>query len=220
MPLVIATTVGSQSLGDGQQAVGVRQAKTGGLIVAKMHGDHYEQASRGNVYIQSTTPLGLAVPIYTGTALAGGGLPVWNPPGSGVRVVPIFYSFGRASGANTFFAIGLMLRRLDAIATGQVMTALAETTPFNGHAFNGVVSKAKSSNSGTNTVTAGGTGDWAITLGSTGAEVDATTTGLHMEKFDFNGVLSLPPGTLMYIASTLASVGLVAASMCWEEVPA
>lgn len=219
MPLTIATTVGPQVLGDGVQAVGVRQGKEGQLIMSSLHATHYEQAHRGNVYMQTTTPLGLAIPIYTGTALAGGGLPIWNPPGSGVRVVPIFYTWGRSSGTSIASSVGILLRRLDSVATGQVMTALNETVPFNGHVFNGQVARAKSSNTGTNTVTAGAAGDFALQMGTMTAEIDTTANGPSFQQFLFHGVLSIPPGTLMYVAGSVASGALYAATMCWEEVP-
>src|SRR3990167_9141482 len=135
MPLQLQTNVGHMSLADGAQSVAIRQGQGGQLLADNLHGKYHESARRGRVFFQTVTPLGLALPIYTATALGGGGLPIWNPPNSGVNVVPLFYSWGRASGTAAVFQILLMARRLDAIATGAIMTALAEVAPFNGTPF-------------------------------------------------------------------------------------
>jgi hypothetical protein len=180
-----------------------------------------DQALEGRIFSQATTPLGLAIPIYTATALGGGALPVWNPPRSGVNLEIIEYSCARTSGTADFGAIGVMARALDAIATGSVMSAMNETTPFNGTvAYSGRTSAAKSSNSGTNTVTAGVAGEWCRTLFTFNLEADtgtahATTAAVH--KFD--GTLVVPPGVLVYLAATKASAALFASHVVWREVP-
>ena len=52
----------------------------GQLIVDQMHGKYYQANQKYGVFSNSPTPLGLAIPIYTATALAGG-MPLWNPQG-------------------------------------------------------------------------------------------------------------------------------------------
>ena len=44
-------------------------------------GLHYSDTILGRVFCQSATPLGLAIPIYTATAIAGS-MPLFNPPNS------------------------------------------------------------------------------------------------------------------------------------------
>lgn len=183
-----------------------------------LHGKHYNDCLRGRVFSQSTTPLGLAIPIYTATAIVGGN-PIWNPPNSGVNVELIAVCCGRASGTSDFGAVGLMARELAAIATGALCTAFAETTPFNGMLFGGNRSKVKSSNAGTVTVTAGAAGDWARTLFTHGVEADATATPIREHLYDFEGTVIVPPGVLVYLADTKATTALYATTIIWKEIP-
>lgn len=185
-----------------------------------VHGKHYNDVLAGRVFSQSCTPLGLAIPIYTGTALAGG-MPVWNPTGSGVNLELISVSTGRASGTSDFGAIGLMA--LDwsgvSVATGSIVTAFAATQPKNAKLFGGLASKARSSNAGTVTITAGAAGDWIRTLFSHSAEADATTTGVHPATHDFDGSIIVPPGAVVWIADTKATTALYATTIVWKEIP-
>lgn len=180
-------------------------------------GLHYSDTVAGRVFSQSNTPLGLAIPIYTGTAIAGG-QPIWNPPGSGVDVELIKVTVGRASGTSDFGAISLLARRLDAIATGAICTAFADTTPKNGYLSSGLTSNVMSSNAGTVTVTAGVAGDTWMHLFSHSAEADATTTAVHECTHWFNGTAVIPPGWLVYMVDTKATTALYAGTICWKEI--
>jgi hypothetical protein len=180
----------------------------------------YQDTKDGITFSLSTTPLGLAIPIYTATALGGGALPIWNPPQSGVDIELVSVSCARTSGTADFGAIGLMARRgLTAIATGQLMTALDETNrPVNGRLFFGKSSSINCSNTGTNTVTAGVATEWMRTLFTINLEADtgtahATTAAVH----EFNGSLIVPSGVLVYLACTKASVALYASTIVWKE---
>jgi hypothetical protein len=184
-----------------------------------LHGKHYVDCLRGRVFSQSSTPLGLAIPIYTATAIAGG-VPIWNPPNSGVDVEIIAVTLGYGSGTAEYGSIGFMARELDAIATGAIMTALAETVPFNGYLFKGNRTKVRSSNAGTCTVTAGAAGDWARTLASINLEAQTGTAhGTLIPLIDLDGTLIVPPGVLVYLAASRASTALYASSVCWKETP-
>jgi hypothetical protein len=100
------------------------------------------------------------------------------------------------------------------------MTALAETTPFNGKLFGGNRSKTKSSNAGTCTVTAGTASDWVRTVACINLEADTGTAhGTQIARYDFDGTLIVPPGVLVYLAATKASVALYASTVVWKEVP-
>ena len=189
------------------------------LIASLLHGKHYKGAKLGRIFSQAATPLGLAVPIYTATAIAGG-MPLWNPPDSAVNVALIHADFGYGSGVAVYGSIGLMWRKLRSIATGELMTALANTTPINGLLGAGNASKTLSSNAGTCTVTAGVAADWIRTLASINLEAQTTTAhGTLTPHYDFDGTVVVPPGNLVYFAATLASVALYATSVVWEEVP-
>jgi hypothetical protein len=188
-------------------------------FVDTLHGKHYADCLAGRVFSQSCTPLGLAIPIYTATAIAGA-MPIWNPPTSGVNVELISVDLARGSGTADFGAVGVMARELTAIATGAIMTALAETTPFNGRLFAGNKTKCKSSNAGTCTVSAGVAGDWVRTLATINLEADTGTAhATSIARYDFDGTLIVPPGVLVYLACTKASVALYASTVVWKEIP-
>lgn len=181
------------------------------------HYSHFDDTRDGKVFSQAATPLGLAIPIYTATAIAGG-MPIWNPPNSGVDVELVHVDLASASGTAAWAAVGVMARKLSAIATGEIMTALAATTPYNGLVFRGSSSRVMSSNAGTCTVTAGVAGDWVRTL--FGVNGEGAAAGLHgplQTTYYFNGTLVVPPGTLVYLAATVATVTLYATAVCWKE---
>lgn len=190
-------------------------------VVDLLHGKHYQDALRGRVFSHSPTPLGLAIPIYTGTALAGG-MPIWNPLGSGVNVELISANIARTSGTADFGAIGLMARKISiaAIGTGLALTAFAETTPINGLLFGGQALAVKSSNAGTVTATAGAAADFIRTLATINLEADTGTAhAATVAEVDFDGTVIIPPGVLVYLACTKATTALFSSTLVWKEVP-
>lgn len=192
------------------------------------NGLHYSDTIQGRVFSQSATPLGLAIPIYTATAIAGG-MPIWNPPGSFVNVELVEVSLARGSGTATFGAIGLMAGYVQAIATASGLSAMAATNPFNNFFGIGGNTKVSSSNAGTVTVTAGvatapvngvtGAG-WVRTLFSHNLEADTGTAHAAIPcNYSFNGSFVMGPGTLVYLAATTATTALYATSITWKEIP-
>lgn len=190
-------------------------------LMDSLHGKHYQDALAGRVFSQTPTPLGLAIPIYTATDLLAGSPVLWNPPNSGVRVELISYQAERASGVTAFSAIGLMARRLDAIATGAAMTALAEVTPINGNLLiGGAASKVRSSaGTGQTTVSAGAAADFVRSMFAISPVIDTTAVDEAPKKHDFDGTVIVPPGVFVYIAGTKASVALYAQTLVWKEIP-
>lgn len=190
-------------------------------LVDLLHGKHYVDALRGRVFSQAATPLGLAIPIYTATALAGG-MPILNPAGSGVNVELISVDIAYASGTADYAALGLMALNvgISNVATGAPITAFAETTPKNGLLFGGVASRVKSSNAGTVTITAGTATDWIRTL--MGINLEAQTGTAHatqVSRVEFDGTIIVPPGVLVYLAATKATAALYASCVVWKEIP-
>lgn len=186
-----------------------------------LHGKHYTDCLRGRVFSQAATPLGLAIPIYTATALAGG-MPIWNPMGSGVNVELIHVDIGYGSGTADFASIGLMHidTKQSNLSTGAHLTAFTESTPKSGLLGLGVKSQVKSSNAGAVTATAGAATDWVRTLASINLEAQtATAHGTTIAHYDFDGTVIVPPGGLVYLAATKASVALYASSIVWKEIP-
>ena len=187
-------------------------------LMEGLSGKHHKAVLDGRVFSQASTPLGLAIPIYTATALGGGGMPIWNPPNSGVNVELISLNAERASGVTAFGAYGVMARKLDAIATGAAMTALAEVDPINAMPFAGRKSKVHSSNAGTNTVTAGAAGDFIRSCFASVPIIDTTAVHVSPTKVVFDpDELIIRPGTLIYLAGTKDSVALFALTTLWKE---
>jgi len=200
----------------------------GHQLFDSLHGRGYQANQRGRVFTQTTTPLGLAIPIYTATAPIGNAL--WNPLGSGVKCVLMTYTAAAVSGTAVYGAIVLMARNGvgSVIGTGQQITAFAETIPVNGRLSNvnsiagnggGYASKAKSSNAGTVTITAGVAAEAVRTL--FGINGEGAAAGLHgtvNTTHEFEGRVVVYPGTLVWVACTLASVALYAQTLEWEEV--
>lgn len=190
-------------------------------LTQALHGEHYEDALAGRVFSQAATPLGLAIPIYTGTALAGA-MPVWNPSNSNVNVELISATIAYGSGTAAFTAVGLMHRKgLGAgIATGSEITAFAETTPKNGLLGSGFTSAVLSSNAGAVTVTAGVAGEWVETMFGVNIEAQAGTAHPTVKTvYEFNGTIIVPPGSMVWLAGTKASVALYASTIVWKEIP-
>ncbi len=190
-------------------------------LVQSLRGKHYEDCLAGRVFSHTPTPLGLAIPIYTATALAGA-MPIWNPTGSGVNVELISASTSFVSGTSAYGTVVLMAR-LDVgnqLTTGSEITAFAETTPFNGFLGGGVTTKVRSSNAGTVTVTAGVAAESVRTLFS--LNLEAATGTAHqtsVAEVDFDGTVIVGPGTLVWLANRVASSALFASTIVWKEIP-
>ena len=186
--------------------------------VQQAHAKYSAAVDRGRVFSQTTTPLGLAIPIYTATAPLGNVL--WNPPGSGVKIVLMTYSAVRASGTADFGVIGLMAQKgfgAD-VATGSAITAFAETTPVNGLFGAGEGTKIKSSNAGTVTITAFAAEDFIHTIAGMNLEADTGTAHETLPAvYDFEGQVKLLPGTFAFVAATKASSALYGQTITWEE---
>lgn len=198
-------------------------------VVDLLHGKHYIDALRGRLFSQATTPLGLALPIYTATAATGGSLPILNQAGSNVLVELVSVDCNRASGTADFGAIGLMAGFCSGIGTATGCSAFAAVPPMNGQLGLAGGSKVISSNAGTVTVTAGvatapvngvvGAG-WIRSLFSFNLEADTGTAHANFPcHYDFDGSVIVPPGMIVYLAATKASVALMASTLVWKEYP-
>ena len=199
--------------GGGEPAIGEEFEQ----LMDRLHGKHYQDAKAGRVFSQTTTPLGLAIPIYTSTAPVGNVL--WNPSDSGVDCELINYNAARVSGVEAFGTVGLMacVIRLGSLGTG--ITAFAEVAPINGLIGAGLVSKVKSSNAGTVTVTAGVAAEFVRNLFGMLPVIDTSAVESPVKEVDFDGTIILPPGTLAWVAGSVASVALFAQTLTWKEIP-
>ncbi len=172
-------------------------------VMDQQHGKHYADCLAGRVFSHTPTPLGLAIPIYTATAILGG-MPIWNPSNSGVNVELISVTIAKASGVTAFAACQLMHRaKLGTdIATGSEVTAFAATDPVNGLLDGGQKSRVLSSNAGTCTVTAGVAAEAVRAIFGMVPEIDTTANSPHQLYLDFDGTVIVPPGSMVWIAAT------------------
>lgn len=196
-------------------------------------GLHYSDTILNRVFTQQTSVAaiaGLAIPIYSATAIAGGS-PLYNPTGSNRNIELISYDVAYASGtgAATFDGIFLMAGQVSAIGTGTGCSVFTNAAATNGILLSSAPAKALSGNGGTVTVTAGTAtapvngvvGAGVIrTLFSTNIEAaTATAHGTLVCKYTFDGTVIVPPGVLIYLAAIVASVSLYNVTVTWKEIP-
>ena len=188
-------------------------------LMDMLHGKHYQDALAGRVFSQTTTPLGLAIPIYTSTAPVGNAL--WNPTGSKVNVELINYNASRVSGVEAFGTVGLMYRKVaqSAIATGAKITAFSEVAPINGLLGGGLTSHVKSSNAGTITISAGVAAEYIRNLFGMLPVIDTSVAESPVKEVDFEGKIIVPPGVIVWVTGSVASVALFAQTLTWKEIP-
>jgi hypothetical protein len=210
----------SFSDGDDVNLIAGKQAE---LLIAPMHSELYSQTYRGFVYHASTTPLGLAIPIYTSVTPT---LCLWNPIGSGKNASILNVVFAYVSGTAAHSAIGFMYKANagSTIATGAIFTAFGS----NNCIVNGVIGGGNSSvmrvaTAGTTTLGAAGDAtNWFYTLGNINLEADASTahaTFVPGAGSNPKGSILVPPGTCIWLASSVASVAVYAQTITWAEIP-
>lgn len=189
------------------------------VVMDLQHGKHYHDCLDGRVFSQTCTPLGLAPQVYTDTNLTDC-MPVWNPANSGVNVELIRITMAKTSGTSAFMAGFLMHRKGlgSDLASGSEITAFAATTPMNGLLGAGRVSRVKSSNAGTSTMSAGVAAEAVRTLYGTGVAADATTNGINYFDMDFDGTIVVPPGSMIWLTATTAGGALMGMTVVWKEI--
>lgn len=212
----------SISFADGSEST-VILGKQAEMLNSNLHSQLYTQCYRGNIFCASTTALGLAIPIYTGTGVTSTCL--WNPLGSGKNLSILDVSWAYCSGTAVYSAVGLSYISGcgSSIATGASggFTAFGTGTPINGLLGAGNVSIAKVSIAGTTTLgTAPATANWFKTIGNINLEAQTGTAHAStMTTYNPNGSIILPPGTAIWISSTVASSALYAQTITWAETP-
>ncbi len=194
-------------------------------------GLHYSDTLAGRVFSQVPTPAGLALPLYTTTVMCTTGIcgmPIWNPPGSNRNVELITADFAYDSGTAVAGSILLMGVPTTQIGSAGPVTAMLQTSPINNLLGSGNQTKIWSYNSvGAVTMTAAGTtlppsstaaGPIRV-LGGLNNQTTATPTAVSVASYDFKGTVIVTPGYFIYLATTLASVGLYCTCLLWKEIP-
>lgn len=188
----------------------------GQLVADSLHGQYYQQTSRGNVFIGSTSKDGVAIPIYNATAAV---FALWNPTGSGKNAVPLSITFGMGTvGTKAVSGIGLSYKTScgSAIATGAPISAFTDGTPVNALLGSGKTSVMRFA-PGAATIVAG------AHLLTFGLSVESATAGngTWFLQYEFKGQLILGPGSLIHVTSAPVACGSTyLITLVWEEVPA
>ena len=68
------------------------------------------------------------------------------------------------------------------------------------------------------TVSAGVAAELVEALGGSGIEADATANGISLINHDFDGRLEVYPGTMVWVASVLATTALYMTQISWYEI--
>lgn len=191
--------VGSQNSSDGSFVYG-RAGKQGDLIKSKLHGDFYEQASRGNLFSVTNQA---AVNTTAALATTFTGLAIANPAGSGVNlVIRLFECSQFAVGAAG--AVGVMVGAGAAAGSLTVRNA-----------------KVGGPASTTTTASAGATIATPVLERICGSVGSLATTGYGLMPsicYDFHGSLIIPPGYYCASYTTAATTASLLFGFVWEEV--
>jgi hypothetical protein len=210
--------VGHVSLSEGAEAP-LRIDKTGAQVVQQLHGQYYEQASRGNVYRFGMTTTALSANTISLTATTTPIIGLWNPANSGKNLIPIFAVCTTNVAGNSAVAPGGFVWATStgnsAITTGtngtNVLTWVAGGGV--GKGFNISIALTGLTN---NLVVQRG-----ASFGSIIAAQPATATALiaptGIEYFD--GIEIVPPGGVLALLNTVSTTTVsVCSAIYWEEI--
>lgn len=220
MPLPLTGTVGAPSnvsAGDGV-SLPLLQGKQSEAVVTELHGKYYTQAYRGNLFYGASAATGLATTIFSNTTYVG--LLLWNPTGSGKNLVPVRAVQSRILASTTVAGWGHAYIANAGAGLGTPVSAFTSITatrgPCNQPGITGQGNSVALVGGGATLGTAFG---WGRSNGfSAGTNSTAVVEQVLIEEFD--GLVIIPPGTLMAVfAATAAQAGTYAPSIIWEEVP-
>ncbi len=175
------------------------------------YGKYYDAVASGSVFIGSTAATGVAFPITTGTAVTFG---LWNTSPTKSAVL-LTLDLGFTSGTIALGSLAIANQYCGfTLATAAPLSAFTDGTPKNALLGAGAGSSMRFTPSGA-TLTAGGTA-----LKFIGKGIESATPGLGVfdGHYDFDGGIVVPPGNLVFLASSIAQTGLFSASLMWAEV--
>jgi hypothetical protein len=204
MPLPISGQVGPSAwnAADGG-SLEVRQGRTGDIIVSEYLPRYAEAASRG-VLFNAANQAAQAVTVALATTYTG--LCLYNPPQSGVLLVPLKVKYALTVAPAAIASIGLIQGYS---ATGGVTALTARLTPSS-NLIGGQPGKGIALNQATIV-----TPTWLMQLvdGFTAAALPAPSPVVDLE-----GLFVIPPGGFIAVGALTAVTGL--GSISWAELPA
>ena len=184
-------------------AAGIRVGKSGEVVVQELHGRYYEQVYRGNMW-SAANQAAQAISVALATTYTG--LLLYNPPNSGVNLVPNKVKFALTVAPAAIASLGLIA---GFAATGGVTAQTTKLVPQNNF-LNTQASPHGIALAAATIVTP----TWLLPLsdGFTAAAFPAP-----LLPFDLEGCFIVPPGAFIGIGALTAVTGL--GGISWEEVP-
>lgn len=202
---------------DGSQNLPMLQGKQNEQIYAKLHGDAYTQAYRGNVFWASAAVTGIITTIFSNTTYVG--LLLWNQSTT-KNLVPIRATQGRILAATTVCAFGSCFIAGAGSGLGTPISAFTTITATRGSAANpGVTGQGASVALVGGGATLGTAFAWGL---ANGLAAGTETTAIVEQSFvqEFQGSVIVPPGSVMAVmAASAAQGGTWVPSIVWEETP-
>lgn len=216
MSLKLAGQVGPSISADGT-CPAVRQGRAGELVVTTLHGDLYETAKRGNLFIVSTPAAGVTVPIYTNAVQQ---FVIYNPISSGVDLVISRVWLGYVSGT---MAAGhyCYAASVNQGTPATVTQALVQSSKFgaNPSTSSGAGNKGLYYSPATPSV-ALVAGNYLRAMGSSQVVQAATATNAPWTAVDIcEGGIIVPPLGIFVVAANVAAASVSVISALVEEVP-
>ena len=204
----------------------ILQGKQGDQIVSELNGKYYTDTYRGNTFFASTAVGGLAFSIYSNTTFIG--MVLFNPAGSGKNIVPIRTIISAplvtAATAGSQFGYAFLSGCGAAPATGSPIAALTTSTPIRGQGNNPGVGGAGIQGPSAALVGLGATLTSALTWGGNAAltwyagVTNANIVNVGMIEY-FDGEIIIPPGSAMFLTTSVLAGSSAAAKMVWAEKP-
>jgi hypothetical protein len=208
---------GPQVATDGTVAT-ARGGRLGDAIISELHGRYYEQAYRGNTYMQDSDAITLASAFTTKSAagtikLINGFL---NPYGSGKNAVIIFANVAFVSGTYT----GPLMWNAQALPPGVSLTNTATGTIRSTTISYSPPTSAMSAQTNVAIVRSDSATTAFTQIGVLGGIGSAAVTGaVSSVSEDVGGRIVIGPGTVFGLTQVGASTATIQTTIYWEEVP-
>lgn len=180
---------------------------------------YFHWLKQGYIYNLKTSAAGVIAPIFSATGQVFG---LWNPPNSGVNLIPIALAMTYVSttGAAGGYTIGIKKNVAQLIGTAGPISAFTEATPEHGLWGSAVGGGQCKGLVATTTVTGGCDDQWH--MGTMNQLVTtAATTGIatFSNYYEFNGQLGVKPGNAIFLCGNIANLAVFVPQLTYAEVP-
>ena len=200
---------------DGSTPASGRQAKTGEAVVTVAHGEYYEAASRGSMFVAGDQAAGVATTTSISTVSI---YSLYNPVQSGKRLEICAVAVGYFSGT---LGAGTIYHCLNGINGTNTQT----TAPSGGTALT-ILTTDSGNQSGVKSVASAGTGTSVVAplvaapLVDLGAALASTAAGLRNCFINVEGLYVIEPGCCYQLQSVCASGSTpkISVAVYWQEV--